>query len=192
MYHIYFIQVANLYYNHPILDVLSVAFKVTQKDAAIIPTVAQAGYATGLVFLCPLGDLVKRRLLALLLVLLTATMWLGLCLTKNFTVFVVLSFITSVTTITPVCPSVAVTSVIEIDELILEMTATHASTCGRTFSATSSRNCLFHCQLRAHAGNVDCSGTLWDYSDLLFLEKCLLDGVGPSESNFDLAVVVHA
>jgi predicted MFS family arabinose efflux permease len=112
--------VANLYYNHPILDILAKDFGVTYEQASYIPTVAQAGYAAGLLFLCPLGDLFKRRPFVLWLVWFTATVWyaspskhllipkfklsiyrIGLCITKNFTVFCILSFITSVSTVTP-------------------------------------------------------------------------------------------
>lgn len=67
--------VANLYYNHPILNILADDFHVTDEEAAQIPTVMQAGYATGLLFLCPLGDLLPRRPFVLGLVLFTALMW---------------------------------------------------------------------------------------------------------------------
>uniref|UniRef100_A0A093V505 Uncharacterized transporter YgaY n=1 Tax=Talaromyces marneffei PM1 TaxID=1077442 RepID=A0A093V505_TALMA len=93
--------VANLYYSHPILDVLAKDFNVSQERASIIPTCAQGGYAAGLLFICPLGDLIKRRGMLLWLTFLTATMTLGLCLTKSFDAFVVISFIMSITTVTP-------------------------------------------------------------------------------------------
>lgn len=67
--------VANLYYNHPILNILAHDFNVPYVKVAQIPTVMQAGYAAGLLFLCPLGDLLKRRPFVLGLVLFTATMW---------------------------------------------------------------------------------------------------------------------
>lgn len=66
--------VANLYYNHPILNILARDFNVPYEKVAQIPTVAQAGYAGGLFFLCPLGDLLKRRPFVLSLVFFTATM----------------------------------------------------------------------------------------------------------------------
>jgi len=94
-------QVANLYYNHPILNILADDFQVPYEKAAQIPTLMQAGYAVGLFFLCPLGDTFKRRPFVLLLVLFTATMWIGLCITKSFAVFSTISFITAVTTVTP-------------------------------------------------------------------------------------------
>ena len=67
--------VANLYYNHPILNKLADDFHVNQERVSLIPTLAQAGYAGGLVFLCPLGDLFRRRPFVLLLVWFTATAW---------------------------------------------------------------------------------------------------------------------
>ena len=67
--------VANLYYNHPILNILAEDFHVTNERASLIPTLAQAGYAGGLLFLCPLGDLIPRRPFVLLLVWFTGTAW---------------------------------------------------------------------------------------------------------------------
>jgi predicted MFS family arabinose efflux permease len=93
--------VANLYYNHPILNILAAEFNVTYERASLIPTLAQAGYAAGLLFLCPLGDVLRRRAFTLVLIWFTATVWIGLCVTKSFEVFVVLQFITSVSTVTP-------------------------------------------------------------------------------------------
>lgn len=42
--------VANLYYNHPILNILAHDFNVTNEQASLVPTLAQAGYAGGLLF----------------------------------------------------------------------------------------------------------------------------------------------
>jgi hypothetical protein len=67
--------VANLYYNHPILNILAQDFGVRYEQVAQIPTVMQAGYAAGLLFLCPLGDLVPRRPFVCGLVFFTATLW---------------------------------------------------------------------------------------------------------------------
>jgi predicted MFS family arabinose efflux permease len=67
--------VANLYYNHPILNILADDFNVPYEKVAQIPTLMQAGYATGLFFLCPLGDLLRRRPFVLSLVFFTSSLW---------------------------------------------------------------------------------------------------------------------
>jgi predicted MFS family arabinose efflux permease len=67
--------VANLYYNHPILNILADDFGVPYVEAAQIPTLMQAGYAVGLFFLCPLGDLLRRRPFVLSLVFFTSSLW---------------------------------------------------------------------------------------------------------------------
>ena len=67
--------VANLYYNHPILNILANDFNVPYEKAAEIPTLMQAGYAVGLLLLCPLGDLLRRRPFVLCLVFLTSSLW---------------------------------------------------------------------------------------------------------------------
>jgi predicted MFS family arabinose efflux permease len=69
------VTVANLYYNHPILNILAHDFGVRYEQIAQVPTIMQAGYAAGLLFLCPLGDLLPRRPFVCGLVLFTATMW---------------------------------------------------------------------------------------------------------------------
>lgn len=93
--------VANLYYSHPILNLLAQEYQTTDQEASYVPTLAQAGYAVGLFLLNPLGDLVRRRPLVLLLVWFTATVWIGLCLTRNFQVFLALTFVTGFSTVTP-------------------------------------------------------------------------------------------
>jgi predicted MFS family arabinose efflux permease len=93
--------VANLYYNHPILNILAKDFNVSDETSSHIPTLMQAGYATGLLFLCPLGDVFRRRYFVLGMIFFTSSMWIGLCVTQNFSVFQAISFITAITTVTP-------------------------------------------------------------------------------------------
>ncbi|KAI0802708.1 major facilitator superfamily domain-containing protein [Xylaria sp. FL0064] len=93
--------VANLYYPQPILNVIAEDFGVSYERSSSVATLSQAGYAAGLLFLCPLGDIVPRRPFILILILVTATMWIGLCLTTNFQAFVSLSFLCGVGTVTP-------------------------------------------------------------------------------------------
>ena len=54
------IAVANIYYNQPMLGIIENEFQ-HQPITGFIPTATQLGYALGLFFLLPLGDLVHRR-----------------------------------------------------------------------------------------------------------------------------------
>lgn len=53
--------VANIWYAQPLLDTLGGAFGVSNGTAGLIVTMTQLGYAAGLAFLVPLGDLLERR-----------------------------------------------------------------------------------------------------------------------------------
>lgn len=54
------IAVANIYYNQPMLGIIEAEFP-HQSITGMVPTATQLGYAFGLFFLLPLGDLVNRR-----------------------------------------------------------------------------------------------------------------------------------
>lgn len=64
--------VANLYYAQPLLDTLARAFGVPLHIAGLIVTVTQLGYAAGLMFVVPLGDLLERRRLVVTVTLCTS------------------------------------------------------------------------------------------------------------------------
>ncbi|KAM5541230.1 hypothetical protein V8D89_005159 [Ganoderma adspersum] len=93
--------VSNLYYCQPLLIQFSLYFGVTYHEVANIPTLVQAGYAIGLLFITPLGDLVRRRPLILALTFITATLSIGLSITKSLVAFEVLSFFVGICTVVP-------------------------------------------------------------------------------------------
>lgn len=57
--------VANNYYNQPLLGEIARTFEVTEAKAGIISMLTQAGYAIGLLFIIPLGDMFRRKRLIL-------------------------------------------------------------------------------------------------------------------------------
>jgi predicted MFS family arabinose efflux permease len=65
-------SVANLYYAQPLLDEIADAFGVSSGTAGLLVTASQLGYATGLVLIVPLADLVHRRRLVTGLLLVAA------------------------------------------------------------------------------------------------------------------------
>lgn len=66
------LAVAGNYFAQPLLDLISKELALTTGAAALLVTAAQGGYALGLILLVPLGDLVERRRLAVILYALTA------------------------------------------------------------------------------------------------------------------------
>ncbi|HSJ03061.1 MAG: MFS transporter, partial [Verrucomicrobium sp.] len=58
---------ANIFYNQPLLGKFAVAFQASPSKAGLVATAAQVGYGIGLFFFVPLGDLLERRKVVLLL-----------------------------------------------------------------------------------------------------------------------------
>jgi predicted MFS family arabinose efflux permease len=55
------VTVANLYYAQPLLVAIGGALHVSQGSASLLVTVGQFGYAAGLLFIVPAGDIMRRR-----------------------------------------------------------------------------------------------------------------------------------
>lgn len=66
------LAVASNYYAQPLLDTIANAFSLSPNQAGFIVTAAQLGYAAGLLFLVPLGDMFERRALIVSMTLLAA------------------------------------------------------------------------------------------------------------------------
>jgi predicted MFS family arabinose efflux permease len=64
--------VANLYYAQPLLHAIAISFSSGTAAASLVVTSTQVGYALGLLFVVPLGDLRARRSLTALVYLLAA------------------------------------------------------------------------------------------------------------------------
>ncbi|KIK53960.1 hypothetical protein GYMLUDRAFT_923230 [Collybiopsis luxurians FD-317 M1] len=94
-------SVANLYWCQPILIKLSNEFNVDYNKISKLPTLIQAGFATGLLFISPLGDLVRRRQLLLTLIILPMSLTVGLSVTTSYPAFQILSFLVGAASVTP-------------------------------------------------------------------------------------------
>lgn len=66
------LSVAGNYFAQPLLNVIGHDLHLSTSTAALVVTVAQVGYALGLLLLVPLGDLLERRRLAVTLTAATA------------------------------------------------------------------------------------------------------------------------
>jgi len=72
--------VANLYYNQPLLEDIAATFHVSKAKVGQVSVLTQLGYATGMLFIVPLADMVKRKRL---MVIIFAFIVLSLILTAS-------------------------------------------------------------------------------------------------------------
>ncbi|QCO06065.1 MFS transporter [Azospirillum argentinense] len=59
------LSVANIYYAQPLLDAIARDFGISPAAIGLVVTLTQVGYALGLIFIVPLGDLLDRRRLVI-------------------------------------------------------------------------------------------------------------------------------
>ncbi len=94
-------SVANLYYNQPLLEQIRETFAARMEAIAWIPTLTQLGYALGMLFIVPLGDMFERRRLVLLFTLLAAGSCVLVATAPAFNAVVIGSLLIGLTTMTP-------------------------------------------------------------------------------------------
>ena len=93
------VTVANLYYAQPLLHSIGDSLHVSQGSASLLVTVGQLGYAVGLLFIVPAGDIMRRRPLLTGLLAFSAIALAGAALAPNLPVLdatVALCCVTSV------------------------------------------------------------------------------------------------
>jgi predicted MFS family arabinose efflux permease len=91
--------VANIYYAQPLLGPIAQDFSVSQGTASLVVTATQVGYALGLAFLLPVGDLVQSRRLVGRLLIATAAALVLTCVAPGFRVLLAASVILGLTSI---------------------------------------------------------------------------------------------
>jgi predicted MFS family arabinose efflux permease len=80
------VTVANLYYAQPLLHSISNSLRVSQGSASLLVTVGQLGYAGGLLFIVPAGDIMRRRPLLTGMLAFCAVTLAGAALAPNLAV----------------------------------------------------------------------------------------------------------
>ena len=93
--------VANLYYNQPLLHQISVSFNVSEAEVSNVALFTQLGYALGLLFIIPLGDMVSNKKILRLdfLIMVIALIIAGLA--NSLLVLILSSFIVGFTSALP-------------------------------------------------------------------------------------------
>jgi predicted MFS family arabinose efflux permease len=95
------ISVANIYYNQPLLNLLCTDLHISDLQANMIPVTTQIGYAAGLLFIIPLGDLVRRKNIVLTSFTVLILSLLCIALTRNYHVILAASFLTGTCSVMP-------------------------------------------------------------------------------------------
>lgn len=95
------IIVANIYYCQPLIVLIARDFNIKPELAAHITYITQAGYATGLLFLVPLGDLVERKKQILVVTGLSIVSMLAAAVAHSFLLLEIASFCIGFSSIVP-------------------------------------------------------------------------------------------
>ena len=93
--------VANLYYNQPLLDEIARTFRITQAKAGSIAMLTQVGYAVGMLFIIPLGDMLQRKKLIMVNFALIIAALLLATFSPNVGFLMLASFLIGATSVTP-------------------------------------------------------------------------------------------
>lgn len=90
---------ANNYYAQPLLNQIAIEFKTTPAAAGMIVTLAQLGFALGLLFLLPIGDFLDRRRLVVLVLCGTALTLAATAVAPSLAVLALCSLLAGLTSV---------------------------------------------------------------------------------------------
>jgi len=91
--------VGNLYWAQPLLGTIADAFDIPTSSAGLVVTVTQIGYALGVFFLVPLGDVVNRKRVIPILMVLAAVFLTATGLAPTFSLLLAALALLGVTTV---------------------------------------------------------------------------------------------
>ncbi len=95
------ISVANLYYNQPLLNVMRHELGVSEFKSNLIATITQVGYAIGLLFIVPLGDLFQRKKIILINFILLIFSLIAIAIAPNIYIIWAASLVTGICSMIP-------------------------------------------------------------------------------------------
>lgn len=95
------VSVANLYYNQPLLNRISRDLQISEFTANLIAMITQIGYAIGLLFIIPLGDLYKRKTIILINFAILVISLLTIALAPGIHLILLASLLTGVCSVMP-------------------------------------------------------------------------------------------
>lgn len=95
------ITVANIYYAQPLLSEIARTFDVSQADIGVVAMLTQIGYAMGMLFLLPLGDIRERRSLIVLMLFVAAAALIMMSASFNIGILFFAAFAVGFTSIIP-------------------------------------------------------------------------------------------
>ncbi|WP_202913730.1 MFS transporter [Pararcticibacter amylolyticus] len=93
--------VANNYYNQPLLGKIAQTFQISEARASSVAMLTQIGYAVGLLFIIPLGDMMRRKRLILIDFVLILLALLLASFAPGIHVLMFASFLIGVTSVVP-------------------------------------------------------------------------------------------
>ena len=95
------VTVANIYYNQPLLNRISRDLNISEFTANLIAMCSQIGYAIGLLFIIPLGDLYRRRNIILVNISILVVSLLTIALAPNIHLILFASLLTGACSVMP-------------------------------------------------------------------------------------------
>ena len=95
------VSVANIYYIQPLLNMIRHELGISEFRTNLIAMVTQIGYAAGLLFITPLGDLYQRKKIILVNFTVLIFSLLTIALTHSFHLILIASFLTGVCSMIP-------------------------------------------------------------------------------------------
>lgn len=95
------LTVANLYYIQPLLADIGKTFHVNQLSISFAAMLTQIGYAIGMVFILPLGDIKEKRKLIVILLLCSTLSLMSMFFSSNISILIISSFAVGFTSIIP-------------------------------------------------------------------------------------------